>query len=220
MKLSFLGKTWNAALRNSTYMLVSNVILVVLLFISVTRNFDNHERVVLLPPHLDKKVEIAWENASGEYLESWGLYVATLIGNITPKNVKLVADSLGAFVDASIYPKVRTDVLSLAEDPVFQKANAINYFAPDRVIFEVDAEKNKKVFVIGQLITSSFEPSAVQSGNRSENRWVTYEMTLEMRSSRPWITAFTSYKGNQPHTMKWLATQQSAQPKTQPENAQ
>jgi len=55
VKLNFLGKTWDMALRNNTGLLVSNVVLSVLLFISVTSNLSDHERIVLTPPHMDKK---------------------------------------------------------------------------------------------------------------------------------------------------------------------
>lgn len=214
MKLIFLGKTWDMALRNNTGLLVSNVVLSLLLFISVTSNLSNHERIVLTPPHMDKKMEVAWNAASGEYMKSWGLYVATLIGNITPKNVNLVADAMGGFLDPSIYPQVRAQIKSLAEDPVFQRANAINYFAPEQAVYEVDSEKRQKVFVVGQLVTSSFE--GLQQGARGGDfKWVVYEMSLLMRDGRPVITEFTSYPGNQPHTQKWLQAQQGGQVKPQ-----
>lgn len=207
MKMSSLGKTWDLAVRNNTILLITNVILTVLLAFSVGVALSNRERVVLVPPHLDKKVEVAWHNASGEYLKSFGLYVVTLIGNVTPKNVVLVADSMGAFLDPAIYPQIRAQIKSLSEDPVFQKANAINYFAPEQAIYEVDSNKKQKVFIVGQLVTSSFENTPGSQNARADFKWVTYEMGVVMRDGRPVITEFTSYPGNVPHTAKWFASQ-------------
>lgn len=207
MKMSALGKTWDLAVRNNTILLITNVILTVLLAFSVGVALSSRERIVLVPPHLDKKVEVAWHNASADYLKSFGLYVVTLIGNVTPKNVTLVADSMGAFLDPSIYPQIRAQIKSLSEDPIFQKANAINYFAPDQAIYEVDTNKKQKVFIVGQLVTSSFENSPGSQNSRAEFKWVTYEMGVVMRDGRPVITEFTSYPGNVPHTAKWLASQ-------------
>lgn len=213
MKLQTLGKTFTSALKNSSYMAVSNVFLSIALAFAMVKIYTLHERVVLVPPHLDKKMMVAWDSADQEYFEAWGVTAATLLGNVTPKTVKFVADAMGAFVDAPIYPKMRNEILALADDPIFQKANAINYFTSERTVYEVDESGSHKVFVIGQLISSSLEPASMLSGPRTEPKWVTYEWTMEMRFGRPWIIGYDSYKGNQPHTMKWRAAQQSTQPK-------
>ncbi len=208
MKISALGRTWSKTLSNSSWMAISNTILVVLLFISANKNFNSHERLVVTPPHLNKAVVVEWDTADKEYLEGFGLFTVTLIGNITPKNVTMVADVVSSYLDAPIYSQVRSEILSLADDPVFQKASAINYFAPERTVYELDADKVQKVFVVGQLITSGFDANLGRNSAGVETKWVTYEMALAMRAGKPVITAFTSYKGNQPHTMKWLASQQ------------
>lgn len=206
MKLTFLSGTWDLARKNNTVLLFSNIALSVALVVVGFLAFGQRERVVLIPPHIDKKMEISWSAANADYLKSWGLYVATLIGNITPKNINLVADALGAFLDPSIYPSVRAQVKSLADDPIFQRANAINYFAPEQVVYEIDTNKNQKVFVVGQLVTSSFEgPNAGKSGG--EFKSVIYEMSVAMRDGRPVIIDFTSYPGTQPRTQKWLSSQ-------------
>ncbi|TPG92009.1 hypothetical protein EAH72_25175, partial [Pseudomonas caspiana] len=68
---------------------------------------------------MDKEVKIGWNTADEEYLKSFGLYASVLMGNVTPKNVNFVADSVSAFVDPAIYPEVRKKMFILANDPVF-----------------------------------------------------------------------------------------------------
>jgi len=208
VRINALGPTIDLALRNNTILLFTTIILSVCLAICVSMNVSDHERIVLVPPHMDQKMEVSWRHANAAYYKAWGLYATTLVGNVTPKTVDFVADALGFLLHPSIYPRIRAQVKGLAEDPVFQRANAINYFAPHEVTYEVDADRRQKVFVTGQLITSNFEATTAVSGARSDTKWVVYEMTFEQTDGRPVIVELTSYPGRQPHTMKWWSTQQ------------
>ena len=60
--------------------------------------------VILVPPTLPGEVEIARNQGSGSLKESWGLYLAELLGNVTPGNAAFIERSLGPLLDASIYP--------------------------------------------------------------------------------------------------------------------
>lgn len=211
MKMSILGQTLELAIRNNIVLLVANVLMAICLVMSVAVNLSVHERIVLVPPYMDKKMDVSWKSANADYYKAWGLYATTLVGNVTPKTVNFVADAIGFLLHPSIYPKIRAQIKSLADDPVFQKANAINYFVPHDITYEVDADKKQKVFVAGQLITSSFEAPNALTGARSDYKSVIYEMTFESSDGRPVIVDMTSYPGNQPHTIKWWASQQPSQ---------
>lgn len=204
MRLKMLGTTIDLALKNNTYLLFSNVILAGLLAASVTANLSSHERVTLVPPQLDKQAEISWNSADANYMKAFGLYVASMVGNITPKNVKLTADAIGAHLDAEIYAPVRSQILSLANDETFQRSNAMNYFAPSSVTYEVDEQKRNKVFVVGTLTTVGFNQN---DNTRPDGNPVVYEIGVKIQAGRPIITSFTSYQGKQPHTAKWVAAQ-------------
>lgn len=216
MRLNALGKTWNLAIRNNTGLLVANIILAVALAFSVGANLSTHERVVLIPPHMNEKMEVSWADASAPYYKSFGLYVATLIGNITPRNVQLVADSIGQHLDSSIYAPVRAQILALADDPVFQKSNSVNYFAPDQVVFEAERGKTQKVFVVGRLMSTSYAGAGTGAATVDAKNLV-YEIGVRMDGGRPVITEFTSYPGAQAHTAKWRASQQQGQVQQQKE---
>lgn len=223
MKITELGKSWNLALRNNTFLLFANLGLTVALVMSVYGNLSTHERVVLVPNSLDHRMEISWKSANADYLKAQGLYVATLIGNVTPKNVQLVADGVGAFLAPDIYSSVRAQILSLADDPIFQHANAINYFAPEQVIYEIDNAKHQKVFVVGSILSSSFN-SVPGMPNLPDRKQVVYELSMDIVAGRPVITDFQSYSGGQAHTEKWKESQSQQQSRqtnaaNKPENA-
>jgi conjugal transfer pilus assembly protein TraE len=200
MKLSFMKSTWEAANKGASMMLMSNVVLALAVGALVVDKMSAHERLVLVPPYIDKAVKVGWKAADAEYMKSFGLYFATLAANVSPKNVTFVADSLSGMVTSRIYPQVRKQLLVLAEDPVFKTTGGSVRFEPDRVMFESDSSK---VFVMGNLTTQN-------AGGRQESEAVTYEMRVEMQAGRPVVDALTHYSGNQPHTLKWLESNPKA----------
>ena len=194
MKLSFMKSTWESANKGTSVMLLSNVALALALSAMVVDKLTDHERLVLVPPYIDKAVKVGWKSADAEYLKSFGLYFATLSANVSPKNVTFVTDSLSGMVSSRIYPDVRKKLLVLAEDPVFKTNGGSVRFEPDRVVFEADTSK---VFVSGNMTTQT-------AGCRQESASLTYEMRIEMHAGRPLVDALTHYPGNQPRTLKWL----------------
>ncbi len=197
MKLKELSAVWDRTRIANAFLLVSNLVLACALSVTAVLGWTRHERLVLVPPQLHDKAMVAYNAASAEYFKAWGLFVATLIGNITPENVDFVADAVSPLFSPKIYPAVRAQILSLAKDPVFGKAAAVNYFAPRQVVYE---PSTSRVFVIGDMVVSTFEKIG-------EIQHVVYEMKFSMRSGLPVIEAFDSYPGTQPHTLKWKESQ-------------
>lgn len=174
-------------------MMASNVILAIGLAYSIIAISSVHERVVLVPPSLDKKAEISWNNANKEYLKSFGLYIATLVGNIQPKSSTVVLDSVSAFMDPRIYTDFRRQLIEVIEDPVFKSSGSVISFLPSSIQYE---NETARVFVSGTIITST-------SGAQKYQKQVIYEIGTQIREGRPWVAHFTSYEGNTPHTVTW-----------------
>lgn len=186
MKFEMLGKTWNHALKNNTGLLISNVLLAGALAVSVAANMSNRERLVIIPPYLDGKMEIGWNGANSEYLKSFGLYLSVLVGNITPKNAKFVTDSLSSYLAPDIYSEARGQLLSFLEDPQFRQGGFIVTFQPDKVLWE---PKTNRVFVTGNSI------STVLGQKDTFARQITYEMDIVVRAGRPLVRRMLSYTG-------------------------
>lgn len=206
MKIPFMGKSWELASRLAMLLMVSNVILVGLLAITTFAAINKKEHVVLVPPYLDKKVEVTWNSASADYYKSFGLYVASLLGNLTPKNIDFVIGVLSDFLDPAIYRDVRVKLIALKDDKVFQRSSGVTYFTAETLVFEPETNR---VFVIGRLFATGFN-NAVTAND------VVYEMKLAIQNGMPRVLALTSYNGNQPHTMKW----EESQPKQDPAQTQ
>ncbi|KLR58984.1 hypothetical protein OX89_04130 [Diaphorobacter sp. J5-51] len=180
-------------------MVCSNIILAMGVSYAMVALGNNHERVVLVPPNLDKKAEIAWTSANREYIKSFGLYMATLVGNVQPKSSTVVLDSVSAFMDPAIYTDFRKQLMTIIEDPVFKASGSVISFLPSSIQYEVETSR---VFVTGAIITST-------AGSTKYTKNVIYELGVRIREGRPWVTHFTSYEGTNIHSVNWWAQKAS-----------
>ena len=203
MKERKFKKSWDASQKMISMLLVSTMVLAVSLVVLASKVATQHERIVLVPPHLDERMNIGWEQANKEYYKAWAMYVSMLIGNITPDNVDFVTKSLGSMFAPKIYQSVKQQLLSLAKEPMFSSGTSISYFTADQVIYE---PSTNKVFVVGEYISTT----ATAAGMLDSTKYVIMEYVMSMQAGRPVIEFFTSYPGRQPHTLKWKAANKVA----------
>lgn len=173
-------------------------------FILATR----HERIVLVPPYLDKRMEISWNSANKNYYEAVAGQVATMIGNVTPQNLKFVTDHLALVMSPKVYAVVKPQLQAYGDNESFKRGTVFSYFTITAIRFE---DKVNKVFVSGFLNTTPMAMSTAPGSNKIEAQPVTYEMAFQMNNGRPVIVAFDSYPGHKPKTQDWLRQNQRAE---------
>ena len=183
----------------SLAMIASNVIMAAGLVFAIVSLSNSRERIVLVPPNMDQKAEIAWNSANKEYLKSFALYMAILVGNIQPKSSSVVLESVSAFMDPVIYTEFRRQLMAIIEDPMFKASGSVISFLPGSIQYE---HETSRVFVPGTIITSS-------SGSQKYSKQVTYEIGVHIRQGRPWVSHFTSYEGTTPRTVSWYVNRNS-----------
>lgn len=181
--------------------MVSNVVLSVSVFYAFIALNNTHERLVIIPPHLDSKAEIAWNSANKNYLQSFGFYVANLVGNIQPSTAGIILEATSAFMEPRIYNEFRRQAIDIINDPVFKQTKSSTFFSPRSIVFE---KETSKVFVLGELETKSV--------NSDLRKKVVYEIGIVIREGRPWVTHFTSYDGDKPKTIHWYLKNQMELP--------
>lgn len=179
--------------KTSSFLLAANVALSIGVVIMALKVVSKEEIVTLIPPTLTKEAKVGMRTANADYLMSFGMYVATLTGNITPKNVLLVSDALGSLVDAKLYTTVRRQLFALANDPAFKDRGGSIYFEPVEVFYDAPTGK---VFVQGNQV------SVTASGRQNRVPFV-YEIQVEVRDRMPVIVSLDKYPGRQPHTLEW-----------------
>lgn len=198
MKWNFHRTTWENSVRANLMLSAACVIMAVITSFSAITALTRHERIVIVPAGLAGKTAVGWSSADASYYKAFGLFIATLIGNITPHNVKFVADALSPYMSTSVYSNVREQMLTLATSASFKDSASATRFVPASVIYEPDTHK---IFVQGQMLLTS----ALSSNNTD----LVYEMILDIHDGQPMVTAITSYNGVQPHTEEWLEHEKS-----------
>lgn len=208
MKFSMALKNMSLLQKIAILSVSGNFFGVVAIVMLAYGTLENKERLTLVPPYLDSKVEIAWNTASKEYIKSFGLYVASLVGNLQPKTAPFVIDSLSAFMAPAVYSDFRRQALAIVDDPIFKQAGVVITFQPTNIQYE---NETSRVFVVGSLITKG------SRGDQQKN--VTYEMTINIIEGRPIVMHFTSYEGNIPRTVNWHVNQANREGNSVPDYA-
>lgn len=208
MKLFDFSKSYEEMGQTNKLLVIILLLMAVALTVQSYLLATRHERIILMPPYLDKKMEVAWNSANQAYYEAFAYQVATLIGNVTPQNLKFVTDYLGLVMSAEVYSRVKPQLQAYGSDESFKRGTVFSYFTPTAVRFE---DKVNKVFVSGFLNTTPMAMSTAPGSNKIVAKAVTYEMAFKMYNGRPLIVGFDSYEGNKPHTQEWLKQNQRAE---------
>lgn len=139
--------------------------------------------VILVPPTLPGEVEIAKNQGSSTLKESWGLYLAELLGNVTPGNAAFIERSLGPLLDAGIYPEVMS-ILGKEVDALRMDRVSVR-FKSREVLYDAMLDR---VYVSG-------EQTSQGPGSAPESRPRTYEFRIGFRHYRPVIEHIDVYTG-------------------------
>lgn len=183
MELTGFKQSWSRAVKENTTKNFMIAALVATNAVTALGWFQVEETVVLVPAVLDQRMEVQATNASPEYKKAWALTVAQLAGNVTPGNADLVLESLGDLLSPDAYRKIAADLAAQVAD--IKRDSLTVSFEPRQILYEAST---KKVFVSGQFASSGVSGQPIKAVR-------TYEMTIDIRFGRPWITSFKPYQG-------------------------
>lgn len=139
--------------------------------------------VVLVPPEITGPVEIARDSASREAQEAWALYVAELLGNVTPQTGEFLIQVLEPLLAASL----RRDVMEVLSDQVeeIRRERVSMRFEPREIAYE---EASQTVYVSGFHTTEGPGGMPIKAER-------TYEVRVSYRNYRPLVTHLDVYPG-------------------------
>lgn len=151
---------------------------------------SRREVVVLVPPVLKEPVKVSLKKADQKYQESWALFFALLLGNITPRNVEFVAGELEKYLSPAIYQDVMKDVVEQAQG--IKETNLSTTFEPRELIYD---DKTGHILVKGQMqMRGAF--------GKPQNVGKTFEFGIEVKNYYPQINFLDAYdkktKGEKP----------------------
>lgn len=160
-----------------------------LLALSLVLLFKGHTTVIM-PPRITDKVVIDATSADSNYKKSWGMFMAELMGNLTPESVDTVKKWLSTSLTPELYARLRESIEEQAQK-IKEEGFTVS-FSPTQVIFEADTDR---VFVNGTSVTTSRDLTSKRVDR-------TYEFVVSIRGYSPVVTDFDVYRG-EPHTADW-----------------
>ncbi len=149
------------------------------LFVSCSA-INRDEIITVVPPTMTEKSWVSKTDSSAEYVDAWAMYIAMLLGNVSPGNAAVVKDAIGPILAPEIYQQVM-EVLDKQIYSIRQDRVSLS-FEPQKVLRDV--ENPNKFFVTGRSVTQG--PTG---DKRRTNR--TYEFELVIRDYKPvlkWIS--------------------------------
>lgn len=183
MKWQLFQETWQTLQAENRWgrlvicgLLATNAIL--------AANALTHQPIVTVMPPNTGGVTITADGGDQRFREAWGLYLAELIGNITPGNVDFIVKSIEPMLSPEIYQEtvvaLRAQAGKIAEDRVTMR------FEPRQVSYEVSTGK---VFVNGDSYLSA-------AGGDEKRTKRTYEVIVSSFNYMPRIDHIETYAGN------------------------
>lgn len=140
--------------------------------------------VTVIPPTLIEQSWVSTASAGEEYTSAWAMYIAMLLGNVTPSNANMVKEAIGPILDSSIYQNVM-EVLDHQIFLIRQDRVSLNFEA--QKVIRDNANPNK-FFVVGRSVSEG----PIGDKKRQER---TYELELKIRNYRPLVSWINTYSG-------------------------
>jgi conjugal transfer pilus assembly protein TraE len=192
------ASTWLSLQASNRFLKFVCLFLMTLNLLTLIGWLKKDSSVILIPPGLSEQSEISKNKASEGYKKAWGMYTATLIGNVTPENADFVLDSFGGMVTGEIRSIVIEQIAQ--ELDTLKQEKVSSTFEIVRVTYEPDSDK---VFVTGRNRMTG-------AGGKSTPTEQTFEFKIDVKQYSPIITQMASYAG-MPKIASVLAKEEAKQ---------
>ena len=183
--MNFKGffSTWDGIVKENRFYRIMITILLISNVLVAFAALRTERSIVLVPPHLNSEVQVMRNQASTNFKEAWGLFVAELLGNVTPGNLEFIRKIMSPMLASEIYQAVMEDLAKQIEE--IKKDQISLSFQPAEVMYEPETDK---VFVTGRL-------RAQGPGSKPVDVIRTYEFVIDINNYRPQIRHIDAYVG-------------------------
>lgn len=168
--------------RNGYLVLASASLLLCLLLVVLCFYLSNRERIVVVPPTIERSFWVSNSEVSADYLSQMTTFLAYLRLNVTPDNVNNQRQLLLRYTDPAFYGPFNDQLV--ADQDRIAAEHVSSAFYPVGV--EVDAKK--LIAVITGDLTSSVGTTQIPPQR------VTYAMHYRYVNGRLWLTQFEEVK--------------------------
>jgi conjugal transfer pilus assembly protein TraE len=183
MDYKYFASTWLSLHASNRFLKIVCLFLMTLNLVTLIGLLKKDNVIVLVPPGLSEKSEIAKNTAAEGYKKAWGMYAATLLGNVTPENADFVLDSFANMVTGEIRALVIEQIA--AELETLKQEKVSSSFEIRRVTYEPESDK---VFVSGRNRMAGL-------GVHTPATEQTFEFKIDVKQYSPIITQMATYEG-------------------------
>ncbi|KZX73686.1 hypothetical protein A3715_15665 [Oleiphilus sp. HI0009] len=178
---------------------LNGVLACVLLFVMIALN-QKSTTLEVLPTKYDEKLKIALNISESEQKKKWGVSISQFVGNVSPKNIKFVANSILGYMAPDVFHRLSGEFGSQIFS--IEKEGRRTRFVPTKAIYE---EGTDKVFVVGEFEVKMPSSANISGPSKTQIRKdKVYELVIELKDGFPTIKHFDTYFG-QPKDRKYLA---------------
>ena len=192
MKLNIFSDEWRGTRSENTFLRILVPLLIISNIACGSALLLRSRETVLIPPNITEVMTINDRWADASYKKSWALFIATLVGNITPSNVDFVNDQLSGMMDSATYHTMKNTLAVQVSE--IHNNNLTIEFESTQIMYEPETDK---VFVIGKSMTSG-------TNGRLNKESRVFEIQVSIKNGKPLITELVTY-ADQPRTTAVLA---------------
>lgn len=193
MRWGNVTATFDATLHRNKLLTIALMVLALSNLMLIGFLATKDRTVVLVPPNLEQRGEISKQGVSEQIQVSWGLYLATLFGNVTPRTVGFLADNIGLHLSPRMYRPVIASLREQAQEIETEQLTVS--FIPTLARFE---PKTRRVVVTGQLETRGVRGAREQTKRTYEFAFLTQNHRVLVDDIRVYDSAYDEKQSQQP----------------------
>lgn len=183
MKLTQYFATREGAMRENNFSRYIIVLLAVAIVVMAWALSTKQQTVVLVPPTLSEKVELSGSTVSDPYKTSWGLFFATLLGNVTPRSAEYVQENISKYAHPNAYKLLLEQITAQTE--LIETDKLTIQFTPTTVFY---APAIDRVVVTGEYVLRGLRDA--------EQRMLrTYELGIDVKNYMVSLSSIVAYEG-------------------------
>lgn len=179
MKMTDWFKTREGALTENKWgrmiILVQMIVILVLAFGMA----NQRQAVVLVPPTLEERGSVQAKQADAEIKTSWALYMANMIGNVTPRSSQFLTENMSRYLSPRMYRSVIEGIDAQAK--LLREEQITLQFIPTLARYEPEIDK---VVVSGELIERGLRNAERRSVRSYEMGFIVRDYKVLLDSMR------------------------------------
>ena len=183
MDFTKLQQTWGSIRFENHVHRIALPILALAVIVMTFATINTKPIVVVQPPNMNEKVQVAADNANKAFKKGYGTYVANILGNLHTGNTSFLLASIEHMLSSRVYHDVREDILANLEH-IESERLAVSFDAHEVTFWE----DTNRIVVTGLRETRGRSDSVIRET-------VTYEMEINISNYMPKVTWLKMYEG-------------------------